>query len=110
MAKEEMTMDKIRRFLKRFRLVYRKSTPLTKAVVLSAIVLSLVALLTIRLAINATNDRISDLSGQAAGLEQNNQELQEDIDKLGTVDSVIEIAQKIWDLVFPDTVIIEPEE
>ena len=110
MAKEEMTMGKIRRFLKRIRLVYRKSTPLTKAVVLSAIVLSLVALLTIRSAINATNDRISELSGQAAGLEQSNQELQEDIDSLGTADSVIEIAQKIWDLVFPDTVIIEPEE
>ena len=103
-------MEKIRRFLKRVRFVYRKSTPLTKALVLSAIVLSLVALLTIRLALDATNDRIEDLAGQAAGLEQDNQQLQEDIDQLGTVDSVIEIAQKIWDLVFPDTVIIEPEE
>ena len=103
-------MGKIRRMLKRVRLVYRKSTPLTKAIVLSAIVLSMVALLTIRLALDATNDRIDKLAGEAAGLEQNNQQLQEDINKLGTLDSVIEIAQKLWDLVFPDTVIIEPEQ
>ena len=103
-------MGKIRRALKRVKLVYRTSTPLTKALVLSAIVLSMVALLTIQLALDATNDRIQDLAGEAAGLEQNNQELKEDIGKLGTVDSVIEIAQKLWDLVFPDTVIIEPEQ
>lgn len=103
-------MEKIRRALKRVRLVYCKSTPVTKAVVLLAIVLSMVALLTIRLALDATNDRIDQLAGEAAGLEQNNQELQEDINKLGTVDSVIEIAQKLWNLVFPDTVIIEPEQ
>ena len=46
----------------------------------------------------------------AAALEQENQELQEDIDSLGTAGSVVEIAQKLWDLVFPDTVVIEPEE
>jgi capsular polysaccharide biosynthesis protein len=65
---------------------------------------------TLHLTIGAAKQDSAVLSDQAAALEQENQELQEDIDSLGTAGSVVEIAQKLWDLVFPDTVVIEPEE
>lgn len=103
-------MGTIRRILKRVRFVYRKSTPLTKAVVLSAIILSMAALLTIRLAITATEDRIGDLTNQAAALEQQNQKLEDKIDDQGSVEGVIDYAKDELGLVDPDTVIVEPEE
>lgn len=103
-------MNPIVRQLKRIRLVYRQSSTLSKVLVLSVIVVALAALLTLHLTISATRENTAVLADQAAALEQNNQELEEDIDSLGTADSVVEIAQKLWDLVFPDTVVIEPEE
>lgn len=103
-------MNPIVRQLKRIRLVYRQSSMLSRVLVLSVIVVALVALLTLHLTINATRENTDALADQAAGLEQDNQKLEEDIDSLGTAGSVIEIAQKLWDLVFPDTVVIEPEE
>lgn len=103
-------MNPIVRQLKRIRLVYRQSSTLSKVLVLSVIVVALAALLTLHLTISSTRENTAVLADQAAALEQNNQELEEDIDSLGTADSVVEIAQKLWDLVFPDTVVIEPEE
>ena len=110
MAKEAKTMGKIRRILKRVRLVYRKSSPLTKTVVLSAVVLSMAALLTIHLTVNATEDRIGDLAGQAAALEQQQQDLNDKIDKQGSIEGVKDYAEDELGLVDPDTVIVEPEE
>ena len=103
-------MNPIIRQLKRIRLVYRQSSMLSRVLVLSVIVIALAALLTLHLTIGAAKQDSAVLSDQAAALEQDNQELQEDIDSLGTAGSVVEIAQKLWDLVFPDTVVIEPEE
>ena len=94
----------------RIRLVYRRSSTLLKCVVLATILLSTAALVILRTSIQAEKSQQAQLQEQAAQLEQENQELQEDIDSLGTAGSVVEIAQKLWDLVFPDTVVIEPEE
>lgn len=103
-------MDRIVRLLKRVRLVYRRSSTLTKAVVLSAIVLSMAALITLQLTISAAQDRTQDLTDQAAQLEQENQQLEDKIDNLGSADSVEDIARDELDMVDPDTVIIEPTE
>lgn len=103
-------MDRIVRLLKRVRLVYRRSSTLTKAVVLSAIVLSMAALITLQLTISAAQDRTQDLTDQAAQLEQENQQLEDKIDNLGSADSVEDIAKDELDMVDPDTVIIEPTE
>lgn len=110
MAKEAKTMGKIRRILKRVRLVYRKSSPLTKAVVLSAIILSTAALLTIRLTLGATEDRINALKDQAAALEQSQQQLEDKINNQGSLEGVKDYAEDELGLVDPDTVIVEPEE
>ena len=96
--------------LKRIRLVYRRSSTLTKAVVLSAIVLSMAALLTLHLTISAARQRNEELTDQAAQLEQENSDLEENIEGLGSAEGVEQIARDELGLVDPDTVIIEPEE
>ena len=110
LIREVKTVTMIMRQLKRIRLVYRQSSTRTRATVLGVVVVAAAALLTLHLTIGATLDHTAELADQAAALEQNNQELQEDIDGLGTANSVVEIAQKLWDLVFPGTVVIDPEE
>ncbi len=89
--------------LSRFRLVYRHSSPLLKCVVLAAIVLSTVALLTLRSSILDTRDKTEELRDQAAQLQQQNQQLQKSIAELGTVQSIKRIAKEELGLVDPDT-------
>ena len=96
--------------LKRVRLVYRRSSSLTKTVVLSTIVLSTAALLTLHLTIGAARQEAETLSNQAARLEQENKKLEENIAGLGSVEGVEQIARDELGLVNPDTVIIEPEK
>ena len=103
-------MGKLIDRLKRVRLVYRRSSSLTKTVVLSAIVLSMAALLTLNLTVRAARQEAEDLGKQAAQLEQENQKLKENIAGLGSVEGVEQIARDELGLVKPDTVIIEPEE
>ena len=103
-------MDRITRFFKRFRLVYRRSSMLTRVVIVSAIILSMAAVLTLNLTINAAQNQTEDLKNQAAALEQENQQLEENIAGLGSADSVGQIAKDELGLVDPDTVVIDPTE
>lgn len=95
---------------KRIRLVYRRGSVLAKAVVLSAIVLSAAALLTLKGTIEDTRAQAEALKSQAAGLEQEQNRLEQKIEGLGSLDSVEQIAKDELGLVDPDTVIIEPEQ
>ncbi len=103
-------MNRIKRYLKRIRLVYRRSTTLTKAVVLSAAVLCLTALIVLQLSIGASRDRTQELADQAAQYQHQNQELKDNIGDLGSADSVEQIAKEELGLVDPDTVIIEEQD
>lgn len=94
---------------RRIRLVYRHSSTLVKCVVLAAVLLSTLALLTLRHAILETRQQAEDLRNQAALIEQENKDLSQSIAQLGTVQSVTELAGKLLGLVDPDTVIFEPE-
>ena len=89
----------------RIRLVYRRSSLLLKCVVLVAIILSTAALLTIRYSIRSSQQELDHLRNQAARLEQENQELDQQTGALGTVDSIKQIAQEELDLVDPDAII-----
>ena len=91
------------------RLVYKRSKPLTKVVVLCAIVLSMVALLTLRQQLLDAQGLKDALTDNASQLEQENSQLEDKIDSLGSIDSVEDIAKDQLGLVDPDTVIIEPE-
>jgi len=103
-------MQKKQPLRNRIRLVYRRGSPLAKAVILSAIVLSMAALLTLTVAINQSRAQADALKNQAAELEQEQNKLQQNIDGLGTLDSVEEIAKDELGLVDPDTVIMQPKQ
>lgn len=92
----------------RIRLVYRRSGKMVKAIVLALVVLSTATLLTLGTAIRECRAAAEDLRLQAAALEQDNARLQENIDALGTIQSVKQIAREELGLVDPDTVIFEP--
>ena len=88
----------------RVRLVYRRSKPLTKMVVTVAILLSMVALISLGVAQRAAKNRAAELQQQAQELSQKNEALREDISQLGTVESVQKIARELLGLVTPGTV------
>ena len=93
----------------RIRLVYRRSSTLTKCVVLAAIVLSTVALLTLTAAIRDAQAAIEANRIEAAALEQQNTKLEEDIAGLGSLESDKALAEEKLGLVDPDTVVFTPE-
>ena len=107
---EDIPMQKKQPLRNRIRLVYRRGSPLAKAVVLAAIVLSTAAMLTLTAALNHSRDRAEQLKNQAAELEQEQSKLEQNIAGLGTLDSVEQIAKDELGLVDPDTVVIEPEQ
>ena len=89
--------------------VYRRSKPLTKVVVIAAIVLSIAALITLRWTQNDIRAEIEDMRQQITQLEQENAALEEKIDNLGSIQGVMDVAQEELGLVDPSTVIIQPE-
>ena len=96
-------------FFKRIRLVRGRSHPLTKIVVLCTIVLSSATLLTLQLALQNAQDQAQSLKDQAAYVAQQNDQLKDNISQLGSVDSVERIAEEELGLVYPDSVIFQPE-
>ena len=95
--------------LSAIKLVYRRSRPLTKIVVLAAVVLSILALMALRSAILTTREKTEDLRAQAIELEQENSRLEQYIEELGTIRGIIRIAQEKLGLIEPDSIIIQPE-
>lgn len=100
-------MADFHRLLSRFQLQYRRTPTLHKVVVAAAIVLSSVTLISLRLVQWEAEDSAAELRRQIAALEQRNEELRQDIDELGTTDSIRKIAREELGLVDPDTIIIE---
>ena len=90
------------------RLVFRRSTPLTKVVVLAALVLSIAALLALRTAILHTESQSEALRSQAASLEQENAELTDKLENMDNVEGIVDIAGEELDLVVPNTIIFKP--
>ena len=100
-------MADIHALLSRFQLQYRRTPTLHKVVVAAAIVLSSLTLISLRLGHWEAQEKLAELQHRAAVLEQENQELRDDIDRLGTSDSIRDIAREELGLVDPDTIIIE---
>ena len=102
-------MAQIKEFISRIQLVRRPSQTATKVMVILALVLSMGALVTLRLSTNALKEENAALHDQAADLTAANEELKENIDQLGSVQSVEEIAREELGLVDADTVIFQPQ-
>lgn len=92
------------------RLIYRRTSPLIKCAVLVAIVLSTVALITIRIHLQSQKRQQEQLQLQAAQLELENAQLTKDIAALGTVESVKRIATLELGLVDPNSQFFTPNK
>ena len=101
-------MAKLKEIISRIQLVYRRSQTATKIVVILMLVLSIGALVTLRLTTSGLQTEIRELQAQAADLTAANEALNEDIDNLGSVQSVMDIAEEELDLVQPGTVVYQP--
>ena len=102
-------MARLRQLLLSIRLVYRKTSTLTKIVVSTALVLSMAALLMLHGAIDATQKDTEELRQQAIALEQEQHQLEQYEKEKGTIQEVIRIAMERLGLVEPDSVVIQPE-
>lgn len=102
-------MAQIAEFLSRIKIEYRRSRPLTKLVAVAAIVLSMVALIALSWAKYDVQRQTQEMMGEAARLEQENAQLDQKIDALGSIQSVEQIAQEELGMVDPDTVLIDTE-
>ena len=103
-------MERLKRFLSRIRLVYRPSGLLLKCIVAAMLVLATVALLAIRTDLMDTKSQTDQLRQEAAALEAENQQLQEDMGLQNTVGGILKIAKDKLGLVDPDSVIFEPTD
>lgn len=90
------------------RLVYRRSSVLVKSVVLATLVVSVLALVILRISIQTQKSQQAELEYKAAVLEQENRALAKQIAELGTVESVKRIATLQLGLVDPDSQFFTP--
>ena len=88
--------------------VLHPGKPVLKILVLVMVVLCIAALLILTLAIVEARQEVEELRRQAAALQQENKELLQDINDLGSIQSILKIALEKLGLVPADTVIIEP--
>ena len=102
-------MSQLQNFILRARLVVVRSSRLTKILILTAMVFSLVAQDNLRTAIGMGSNHLASLRHQAAQLEQENRQLEQDIDSLGSLDSLQLLATDELGQVDPDTVVLQPE-
>ena len=101
-------MKTIKTPLGHFRLIYRRSSSLTKCVVLAAVVLSALALIALRISIQSQQAQQQKLQEQAAQLEYENYQLTRQIAEIGTVESVKRIATEELGLVDPNSQFFTP--
>lgn len=102
-------MAKLIRYLRQIRLVYRPSAKLTKIVVALTATVCLVALLTMQILLVHTKKQNEVLRERAAQLERINTQLRSYISDLGSVDSVIRIAEFELGLIDPTAIIFQPQ-
>ena len=74
------------------------------------IVFSMAALAALAWVRGSIRGQVENLRQEAAAIEQENRELQDKIDNLGSVQSVQDIAREELGLVDPNTIMIQPEE
>ena len=100
-------MSKLEKFFSRFQLVKLRSRKITIIMLIVAIVLTTGALTALHLFKAQLQRRTDALQEEAARLEMENAALQEDIDQVGSIQSIVEIAEKELGLVQPDAVFFE---
>ena len=102
-------MEEIRELLSRVRLTYRRTSNMTKIMLIVVMLVSMGTLITLRLSTTALENRTEDMRQKAGQLEEDNRELETKISELGSDKSAVEIAQEELGLVQPGSVVIETE-
>ena len=102
-------MKTLRRISLHFRRMIRRSSPLAKAAVAAALVLSIVTLLTLQGLTLAARQDTEALRQEAISLEQENQRLRGYLAEQGTVQEIMRIAQERLNMAMPDSIVIQPE-
>ena len=95
--------------ISKIQLVKVQSRKLTIVVLIIAIALSMGALAALHISMAYLQNRTEDLRQKAALLEADNSELVEDIEQVGSIQAIVEIAENELGLVQPDTVFYKPE-
>lgn len=93
---------------KKTRVVFRKTSPMVKVLILVTVLLSTIALVAIYASIEESHRRYEAMRQEAGKLEENNQDLSQQIEEMGTLESIIRIAMERLGLVLPDTTIFGP--
>ena len=88
---------------------YTRSHPLTKVVVITAIVLSMTAMIALRLTQEDIEAQPEEARAKAAALEYANRQLEEKKEGLGSVYSDMQIAQEELGLVDPDAIFFKAD-
>ncbi len=102
-------MDKERKLFRNTKLEIHPSSRALKIVVIILIVFSMITLGALAWVRTSIRSRTEDMRSEAAALEDENAAIQEKIDRLGSLESVREIAREILGLADPDTIIIETD-
>ena len=100
-------MDELREFFSRIQLVRRRTPNLLKVILTIVIVLCMFVLIGLRVSVYQMNLKTNQLQEESAELGHANSDLQEKIDELGSVQSVIDIAREELDLVEPGSIVFE---
>ena len=102
-------MADLKNIISRIQLEKRSGGKLTIIMIVIAIVLSMGALTFLHLSAAALENRTKDLQDQAACLEAENAQLQEDIEQVDSIEGIVEIAEEELGLVQPDAVFFVEE-
>ncbi len=102
-------MADIRKTLSRIQLVRVPSRKLTIIMVATAIVLSMGALAILHFSTKELKARTDDLARRAALLESEQEDLQQDIAQVDSIQGIVDIAEEELGLVEPDAVFYQPE-
>ena len=95
---------------KNVRLVFQRSSTLVKTLVIAVLVVCTITLLALGIGISRSRANKERERQKAVALQQENDQLSEDIDKLGTIESIKDLAERFWKLVDPDSIVFSPEE
>lgn len=93
---------------KRYRLVLIRTKPIVKVLILTAVLLSTVAMVALHAGIEENQGRYEAMRQYAMTLEGDNADLDQRIRELGSIESALRIAMEELGLVLPDSVVITP--
>lgn len=97
-------MANFKKMISKVRFVRRRSGKWTIIAIIIAIVLSMGALTALHLSMSQLKNCTEDLRDKAAQLEAENEDLQEDIEQVDSIQGIVEIAEKELGLAQPDAV------